>query len=215
RRFVAAKADCDACRCGAAPRIDAALADFARLAEDCGSPSIAFIELAPDDWRAALTADDMPGGLPTLSRRGLMSFLRTGERNDIETDGKDAAPRADALCLYVPAIDAGACVGCDACIRICPHGALAIGRDGEGRPGYTVEAGRCTGCGLCRDICEAGAVTIFRMERPQSTWIALAERRCDACGAPFHEPVAAETGNRICRICRTTNHARNLYQVLK
>lgn len=117
------------------------------------------------------------------------------------------------LLPLVPEIDPGACVGCDACVRMCPHGALDLVRE-DGGLSYRVAPARCTGCGLCEDVCEVGAIEVGRWAEPQQWLVPLAEGRCRACGNPYHRPGTSLEGNGLCRICARTNHHRVLYQVL-
>jgi pyruvate formate lyase activating enzyme len=48
--------------------------------------------------------------------------------------------------------DAGACVGCGACARECPRGAVSPGE------GYPIDRGRCDLCGACTRACPTGAL---------------------------------------------------------
>ena len=47
------------------------------------------------------------------------------------------------------------CIGCGACINVCPHGALSAGSDG-----IAVDRTKCTGCGKCAEECYAKALIL-------------------------------------------------------
>ena len=216
RELVVAEAQCDSCTCGGAPRLQAAVEDFAKLARDRGDGGISLRTLDAEDWRRALRATHMPGGLPRMNRRDLLSMLVPRPREEKEpAGGQVATPSGDPamLHLHVPEILAGECSGCDACLRICPQGALRLSRDDGGRLSYVVHAELCTGCGLCRDICETDAVRLHRLARPTAGRIPLIEARCRSCGAPFHLPEGARADRGLCRICTGTSHRRKLFQV--
>jgi len=55
---------------------------------------------------------------------------------------------------YRAKVDEIACVGCGACVEICPFGALRM------TDARVVEVGpeACFGCGICRSACAAGAL---------------------------------------------------------
>lgn len=55
----------------------------------------------------------------------------------------------------LPRIDAAACLGCGACARLCPSGALVF----DGQRAVPQGPG-CIGCGHCQAVCPAGAVTL-------------------------------------------------------
>ncbi len=50
-------------------------------------------------------------------------------------------------------IDAGLCLGCGECARLCRFGAISRTQEGK----YAVDELRCEGCGLCAEACPAGA----------------------------------------------------------
>ena len=59
-----------------------------------------------------------------------------------------------ALVQY--AIDDQACTGCGACLRACPHGAIA----GEKKEAHVINPEACTKCGICRENCRFEAVVV-------------------------------------------------------
>ncbi|NLE99690.1 MAG: DUF362 domain-containing protein [Anaerolineales bacterium] len=52
-----------------------------------------------------------------------------------------------------PQVEDGACVGCGACIEVCPRGAIMLGRP------PIFDLGACIGCMCCAEICPQGAIT--------------------------------------------------------
>ncbi len=53
------------------------------------------------------------------------------------------------------------CIGCGACVAVCPQGALTMANGG-----VTVDAGRCDACGRCADVCPSLATEMSGQELP-------------------------------------------------
>lgn len=144
------------------------------------------------------------------SRRRLFRAVVGGESSLAKS--KDQA-RADKLLRFQPRIDSKSCVGCDACVRICPHAALVL----ERRPdalAYIAYGEHCTGCGLCADVCEPRAVAVVGMQQAQGSTVELTEGKCSKCGAAFHRPAGNTSASAtVCHICNASNHAGRLFQV--
>lgn len=130
---------------------------------------------------------------------------------------------SDARFRHVPEIDAQACSGCDACIRVCRHGALRLVNDGPTGLAYAISPEHCTGCRLCVDVCATHAVNVAELEPCRKRSLSLRSSTCKHCGTPFHEPDAnAVSGDGsgaatsgICGVCRATRRTRLLFQVVE
>jgi heterodisulfide reductase subunit A2 len=53
-------------------------------------------------------------------------------------------------------VDPNLCVGCLACVRVCPFGAPYFNKDGISE----IVPAKCQGCGICPSECPAGAITL-------------------------------------------------------
>lgn len=212
-RILALRGDCDACAHGGGPRLAATAALFSDMLESRGLPRLAYAEATASDWRARFAATDPAPAPGALSRRGLLAMLSPAAEATppaAETDfpGLPAGDAA-AMAAFAPQIAPEACTGCDACVRICPHGAISLADEA-----YRLAPAHCTHCRLCVDICEEGAVEIKAGGRNGPTIIPLSSHRCIRCGAPFHQPALEGAETSLCRICRRVNHHSNLHQVL-
>jgi Pyruvate/2-oxoacid:ferredoxin oxidoreductase delta subunit len=114
---------------------------------------------------------------------------------------------------FLPGIDPHLCSGCDACIRVCPHGAIAFEESEPHGYGYRMDARYCTGCRLCVDVCDQNAVNVASWQRQCDQRVSLQGGRCSACGASYHLP-SVQPNHGLCHVCRHVNHAENLFQVL-
>ena len=59
------------------------------------------------------------------------------------------------------------CIGCGACVRMCPELALnvtvEVGEDKKRNvTEFTLDAGRCMFCGLCSEVCPTGALRMSK-----------------------------------------------------
>ncbi len=117
------------------------------------------------------------------------------------------------LFAHVPRIDAARCTGCDACVKICPHGALILVKDAGERLCYRVDPAACTGCGICTDICDTGAIALDEPGEAPSE-LTLFPFTCRICRADMHppQPEAAATG--LCSGCASGRWGRTPVLVL-
>ncbi len=76
------------------------------------------------------------------------------------------------------------CIGCGACTRICPSGAVS----GETKGCHRIDARRCIGCGACGLVCPVGAVqdangeTVERQPRNRWAMPVIDSKSCLSCG---------------------------------
>ncbi|MCL2407187.1 MAG: 4Fe-4S binding protein [Defluviitaleaceae bacterium] len=78
-------------------------------------------------------------------------------RKEFEEHINDKRCRAGACKALVRyEINENACVGCTACLRICPAKAV----DGSARQKHVILHDKCTKCGMCKNVCRFNAVRI-------------------------------------------------------
>ena len=51
-------------------------------------------------------------------------------------------------------VDKSICVGCGACVQVCPYDAIKIDKDGKS----IIDQKKCKKCGLCKEICPMNAI---------------------------------------------------------
>jgi Pyruvate/2-oxoacid:ferredoxin oxidoreductase delta subunit len=228
-RLVVATGDCDGCPRGGAVRLEARLADLARLLDSRGLPVLRLERLPADRWRAGREAAEPDAG-PAMGRR---SFLRRGlglaadRAADALGDGNSAAIQAEsaarllpdtgrpgALAPVGPAIDPGACTGCDACVRLCPHGAIELARPDAGTLAYRIVPADCTGCGICVDVCADRAVRLESWVPAAPAVVPLQEATCARCRVRFHRPVNDAGARAVhCPVCVRRGGTDRLFRV--
>ena len=228
--LVVAMGNCDECpRGGKAPRLHQRIASLNKSLRQSGNPPFVLEQKPLAEWSSYRSkTKDAPAG-PLLNRRGFLRALVETDKNSANNlhiflgrESELFAPPAqllpdladDSILPNVPDIDSRRCSGCDACIRVCPHGALSLDLE-DSVPSYRLMASRCTGCGMCIDICDQDAITIQHWATQEKNVISLGEMRCSACGVPFHEPaVAGKDLDSLCRICSQKNHHQKLFQIV-
>ncbi len=72
---------------------------------------------------------------------------------------------------FLPAVDADGCVGCGACVDVCPMDAIAL-VEGEA----VVDEALCLGCGLCARACPTDSITMDAREERVITPISTTHR---------------------------------------
>lgn len=223
KEVISARGACASCPRATPRTLELALArvNLRRLSRR-QSP-IAARDLEPTAWARLRRQASERGNDIDQSRRGLLGIRLTPKAvPGAAVAHQGAAQGPSALFYAVPTIETSRCDGCDACARICPHGAVQLRSDAAGQF-YGIDPSHCTGCNLCVDVCEADAITLQGMVPAGATRIALKTATCSKCGAPFHRPLTAPVeqgaeqarrGNtEICRICQQKNHAATLFQV--
>ncbi len=102
----------------------------------------------------------------------------------------------------------GACYACGLCAKLCPNGALEMGRAQAGKAAVIVDPVRCTGCGVCRAVCLDGGIEgilparMERMERAQ-----LGEVQAQAC-ARCGRTIRPGREDGLCAACRMKARAQ-------
>lgn len=221
--LITAHGDCFTCPRGEATHLEQSIQFLNLYLADRGFAPIELIELEASVWRRTL-AISRETEVNGVSRRGLFSNAR---KTVVEADESVSSmpptlgcliaegDRPDAVTPCSPVIAPDRCEGCDACVRLCPHGVFRIednAEDGDGA--YDITPTHCTGCGLCIDVCEVNAVALERWSRTPQRRLQLDESACRACGVRIHMPKGRLPADDLCRICGRTNHHRNLFQVL-
>lgn len=88
-------------------------------------------------------------------------------------------------------IDPVKCVGCGACVRICPPSALTLNYEGD-ETVLKYFIGRCIFCGMCAYVCPQDAITVtkeFELATPKlddlHDEVVHRTVKCVVCGKPF------------------------------
>lgn len=133
-----------------------------------------------------------PGGDAT--RRGLFALL--------ERSAKACLTLAEDVDAYAPErvamIDEAACIGCAACLPVCPTDAII----GAAKRMHTVIADECTGCELCIIACPVDCIALIPAVTPanrvhetlaeRAAQVAMLKRSYDAHQARFLERAEAK-----------------------
>lgn len=224
RRLILCAVDCTDCPRGDVTPVTRHLDQVNALLVDRGEPPMELGRPLAQGWSQALRAAKAMHRPPPLGRRdffrGMMTTatetaLRLAERadpavSDFTPPGRRVArPDLAGLSLYAPRIDPQHCTGCDACARLCPHGAIRVQAEA-----YRFDPDGCTACGLCVDVCESNAIRIRTLDPSPPALLPLTKRRCPACGVGFHTPEASPHTEALCPICTVNGHHRRLYQTL-
>ena len=134
-----------------------------------------------------------PGGEAT--RRGLFALLERGDDAclTLAEDVDAYAPEHVAL------IDEAACIGCAACLPVCPTDAIL----GASKRMHTVIADDCTGCELCIIACPVDCIALVPEVTPanrvhstldeQASQVEMLKRSYDAHKARFLDRAEAKT----------------------
>ncbi len=227
RYLVQPAVDCDPCPRGAGPRLADTLGQVNLMLASRGQPQMRLRVVEAQKWQEMLASTDAPADGPRLGRRGFLRHaLGTGIEEglkaagvvDTKQDGLVAPGTLlaqvcdDDIIPCVPEIDPLHCSGCDACVRLCPHGAITL-VEGDEESHYAVQAQNCTGCGICVDVCEREAISVQRWQAQRQRELPLRVRTCGGCNFPFHVPVGSiEAQQERCPVCAKATRYQDLYQ---
>lgn len=100
----------------------------------------------------------VPGGNPVA--RGIADLLGV----EFQPVGGDAA--AGTKPKQVAFIDENLCIGCTACIKVCPVDAIV----GASKLMHTILSQQCTGCELCVPACPVDCIAMIPVEADISSW---------------------------------------------
>ena len=228
--LISCSSDCDNCARGSAPRLELCLERFNQLLRERKLPTMHHRHVDLDEWLRLADKGLAESGGPSMSRR---QFFRRATQAAIAEHGHIRNPgamsnrqfepagriiprRTDAQTVpFLPQIDPGRCNACDACARLCPHGAIVVEKsDPPGSRSYLINPDQCTGCGICEDVCDQQAVSVTTWATPSLLRIPLNPDRCHGCGVTYYTPAGKPSPDHQCRICALTRNHRLLYQVL-
>lgn len=218
--WLLAHGDCAACPRGQGETLFARVAHLNTALRQRGRRPILTREVSAASWAALVMDPEATGAqarrafLRSLTRRP--ATLLTGaatveESGQCEAPGEYLPDGEDALMPWVVHLDAERCVGCHACARVCPRGAI---EHDVAASVYRLRHRACTGCGLCRDVCAHRAVSLCAWAEPAQWHLPMVERRCARCGVAHTVPVAAAGKHEQCWVCAAKQQPSRLYQVM-
>jgi len=230
--LLVAESECSGCQYDQSNGIHQRLGQLNTLLQERNKPAMKIFQRSSKLWQKIYKTDEIISRGTQVSRR---QFLR-GENHLMRsnllvidplnmTECKTIAPAellpetAEDILHWpsAPELDASQCNGCDACINLCPTQSLQLISNEEDAPiAYQINPRSCNGCGICVSVCETKAISVRSNGLSCVHDITLQQQVCSACGNHFHLPqsTAADVSKQRCRICETSNHHRNLFQVL-
>lgn len=230
RAIVSCSSDCSDCSRADATSLSERVENFNTLLRDRGLPVMQYRNVTVEKWSHLVSSQLQDARGPSMNRR---QFFRRMTHTVIEENRllRDSGHGSDAefiapgkilpgqspaqLVPFLPKIDPSRCSGCDACVKLCPHGAIsALTDEQENHIAYQIAPEACSSCGICVDVCEPQAVCIKPWAVPDVTRIPLTSNRCRSCGVSFHAPTGYPSDAQLCRICVQTNHHRLLFQIM-
>ena len=94
-----------------------------------------------------------------------------------------------------------ACFGCNICERVCPHNALEVSPEKDGKRTIYITPWKCTGCGLCARTCPHGGIRGMHLVRvPHMNRLPLVRvdsQSCAGCGCA----IRPGTPDGLCTAC--------------
>jgi ferredoxin len=220
RVWLLAHGECAGCSRGGAESLFSRVDHLNTALRQRGQRTIMLREISLASWSALINVRD---ATVDPARRGFLRSLTQpasavvldaapmSEQTHPKPSGEYLPEGDDALMPWVASLDPARCVGCHACVRVCPEGAIHF--DAEA-PAYRFRHRACTGCGLCQDVCEHQAITLQPWTEPSQWTLPLVEQRCPSCGVIFHTPAEAAIHTRYCWVCASSKQKQRLYQVM-
>lgn len=128
----------------------------------------------------------------------------------------------------LPSLDGERCVGCGACLSVCPARLFDLTISGT-QLTLAAELSRCTYCGRCADICPTGAIAMtgrFETAVTSPAQLRLTAQlemaHCPSCGRPLgttrhlaaHAAAIARTADpdlmALCAVCKRRRSSARL-----
>lgn len=122
----------------------------------CGYPGCAPYADAVANGQAAPNLC-VPGGNPVA--QGIADLLGVEFQ---PVGGAESGPKPKQVAL----IDENRCIGCTACMKVCPPDAIV----GAGKQMHTVLAQYCTGCELCVPACPVDCIAMVTLGEDVASW---------------------------------------------
>ena len=121
------------------------------IANGKGSPA----QLSLLEELARVVKDTTMCGLGQTAPNPVHSTLRYFRQEYLAHIEKKRCPAGVCKALLLFSINER-CVGCQACVKACPQGAIT----GERKRRHSIDGGKCIKCGACRSVCKSDAVDV-------------------------------------------------------
>ena len=105
---------------------------------------------------AEVVADTSLCGLGKTAPNSVLSALRYFRPEFEAHIHQKRCPAAVCTPLIQYAISEGDCIGCGACVKVCPTQAIK----GEKKQTHRILFELCSKCGSCKDVCKVNAVMV-------------------------------------------------------